>query len=380
MRRSLLYIGAAALGLISSANAASQYSIQVLDSIHDTTDVYATGINNAGQAVGHTVDLDGKSHAVLWDADGVHELPYISTNTSSEAYRINNAGQIVGKAQAADGQNHATLWSPSTGSLVPTSAQDIGVLAGGNFSFAMDINENGVVAGSSKALHGQHAFTWTQAGGMVDNGSQNPIANGAIAGWNGINSSGKLVGTSYIIFSPYKASRGQLGDAQPTQMSPAGQFSNGMALAVSDAGTMVGWQSAASGGSPQAAIFNGDGTFQGLGHLGLGESWAEDVNESGLIVGRAFGDPDGNGFIQKSFVWENGVMTDLSTVLTNGDGWTTLFSASGVNDLGQIVGAGMYNGVITAYVLTPVPEPATIGAVTCALGALAMRRRRQSAG
>lgn len=377
MNRSLLHIGAAAAALTFAsvaARAASQYEIKPLDSLADTSDVYVRGVNNAGQIVGYNVDVNGTSHGVLWDATGVHELPKIGVNAGSEAYRINNNGQIVGKAMADTNQNHATVWTVGAGGAI--AAQDIGTLPGGAFSFANDINDNGVVAGSSKATKGQHAFTWTLSGGMVDNGSQAPAANSAIAGWNGINNSGLLVGTSYVILSPYKASMGHVGDAQPTQMSPAGQFSNGMALAVNDAGTMVGWQSAASGGSPQAAIFNGDGTFQGLGLLGLTDSWAEDVNENGLIVGRAFGDPDGNGFQTKAFVWENGVMSDLLPLLSDGTGWTQLFEAEAVNNNGTIVGAGVYNGVITGFVLTPVPEPTTVGIVTCALGALAMRRRR----
>ena len=52
-------------------------------------------------------------------------------------------------------------------------------------------------------LHGQHAFTWTAGGGMVDNGSQNPNSNSALAGWNAINNNGLVAGTSYILSSPF---------------------------------------------------------------------------------------------------------------------------------------------------------------------------------
>jgi len=213
---------------------------------------------------------------------------------------------------------------------------------------------------------------------MVDNGSQNPNSNSALAGWNAINDNGLVAGTSYILFSPFKASMGHLGDTMPTQISPAGQFSNGMALAVNDAGTIVGWQSAPTGGSPHAAIFDGHGGFQDLGSFGLSDSWAEDINESGVIVGRAFGD-DGNGtFINKAYIYQNGQMTDLMTLLDNGTGWTELFSASAISDNGIIVGAGVYNGEIRGFVLT-VPEPATAGILILGTTGLLATRRRRSA-
>jgi probable HAF family extracellular repeat protein len=365
------------VSIASVASAAvSPYQITPLDSPTGTTDVYAVGVNTLGQIVGHTVDANGNSHAAMWTASTGAYQPLAdlsATNPISEAYRINNHGQIVGKARSDANANHAVLWDT-------TGAHDIGTLPGGAFSFAQDINDNGVIAGSSGAAHGQHAFTWTTGGGMVDNGSQNPNSNQALAGWNAINNNGLLAGTSYILLSPFKASMGHLGDTMPTQISPPGQFSNGMALAVNDAGTIVGWQSAPSGGSPHAAIFDGHGGFQNLGSFGLSDSWAEDINESGVIVGRAFGD-DGTGtFVNKAYVHQDGQMTDLMSVLTNGTGWTELFSASAISDNGVIVGAGVYNGEIRGFVLNAVPEPATASLLTCAIAGIAtMGRRRRNA-
>jgi probable HAF family extracellular repeat protein len=370
------FLVVAALGAAVPVSFASAvYTITPLAAPVGTTDMYAVGVNTSGQIVGHIVDAAGNSHAAMWSAAGGAYTPLAdlsATNPISEAYRINNNGQIVGKARTDSNANHAVYWDA-------TGAHDIGTLAGGAFSFAQDINDNGIIAGSSGALHGQHAFTWTLAGGMVDNGSQNPNGNTAIAGWNAINNNGLLAGTSYILFSPFKASMGHLGDTMPTQISPPGQFSNGMALAVNDAGTIVGWQSAATGGSPHAAIFDGHGGFQDLGSFGLSDSWAEDINESGVIVGRAFGD-DGNGnFVNKAYIYQNGQITDLMTLLDNGTGWTELFSASAISDNGLIVGAGMYNGEIRGFVLSAVPEPATAGVLAFATASLLTARRRRNA-
>jgi probable HAF family extracellular repeat protein len=364
---------AATLSLGSSAMA-QQYKITPLDSPAGATDVYATGINNAGQMVGYTVDANGKSHAALWAPGGAHTPLQELTNASgqsSQAYRINNAGQIVGKSRFDATFDHAVIWNAGV-------IQDIGVLPGANGgSFAQDINDQGVVAGSSKAATGQHAFTWTQANGFKDWGSFNPGSNSNIAGWNAINNGGVVAGTAYVLFSPFKASMARPGDTTITNISPVAQFSTGMALAINDSDTIVGYQNPNSG-NPHPAIFNGDGTWQDLGTMGLGEGWAEDINEDGVIVGRVMGFVD-DVFIQKAYVYQNGVMTDLLDALGPqglGDGWSQLFSASGINDNGEIVGAGIYNGQITGFMISPVPEPATMSVIGLAGATLLSRRRR----
>ncbi len=141
MRLKSFVLAAAAVACVSSAAvAASQYTITALDS-SGASDVYVKGINNAGQAVGWTVDDNG-SHAALWDSTGVHYLDGVnSAFTNSKAYRINNNGEIVGLSQFDSNYNHATYWSPTR---TPT---DIGTLAGTGGSFAQDINDNGIVVG-----------------------------------------------------------------------------------------------------------------------------------------------------------------------------------------------------------------------------------------
>jgi probable HAF family extracellular repeat protein len=128
-----------------------------------------------------------------------------------------------------------------------------------------------------------------------------------------------------------------------------------MALAVNDAGTIVGYQGEAPN-FPQAAIFVGDGTYSVLGNLGLEESWAEDINEPGVIVGRAFGIVGGD-LIQKAFVYEDGQMRDLLSLVPGDSGWEELFEAAAINDTGTIVGTGIFRGEVRAYIATPVPEP-----------------------
>ena len=369
MRLSISHLATLVAILATSTVAfAQQYTITPLDHLGGATESRAMGINNLGQIVGFTVDAGGNSHAATWQSNGNGQLlPVLSqTNPISEAYRINNAGQIVGKARTDSNASHAAYWSGGT-------VTDIGVI-GGATSFANDINEAGVVAGSSDAAPGSVAFTWTPAGGFVNYGNFNPADAQQRAGFNGINDNGALVGTAYRLFSPFKAIKATAGNLSVTNISPPGQFSTGMALAVNDAGTIVGFQNPGSGGA-HAAIFDGNGGFQDLGALGLTDSQASDINQAGLIVGHAFGEDSTGTFAAKSFVYANGVMTDLLTLVAPGSGWTELFQANGVNDLGQIVGAGVFNGEIRGYVMTPVPEPANLSLLSVGLATLARRRR-----
>jgi probable HAF family extracellular repeat protein len=332
--------------------AADRYLIRPLATVADQVDVFAKGINNLGQVVGYTVDQSGQSHATLWEGESATALPALSSqNPYSEAYRINDAGQIAGKATTDAGHSHAAYWDDA-------GIVDIGTLPGGTSSFAMDINASGVVAGSSEATIGQSAFTWTRSGGLVDYGNTDPPFRLAVAGFNGLNNHGLFVGTIYILLEPFHAALAREGERGVVDISPPGRFSVGMALAVNDAGTIVGYQGEEPN-LPEAAILNGDGTYTRLGTLGLEESWAEDANELGTIVGRAFGIVDG-GLVQKAFVLEDGEMRDLLTLVPGDSGWQELFEAAAINDAGAIVGTGVYRGEIRAYMATPVPEPEAV--------------------
>lgn len=57
-----------------------------------------------------------------------------------------------------------------------------------------------------------------------------------------------------------------------------------------------------------------------------------------------------------SFLWTSGAAIDLNTLVPGNSGWE-LGWASDINNAGQIVRAGVYNGRSAAFLLTPIPEP-----------------------
>jgi probable HAF family extracellular repeat protein len=116
-----------------------------------------------------------------------------------------------------------------------------------------------------------------------------------------------------------------------------------------------------------------DGVIHDLGTLPAGPngatSSANAINSSGQIVG--YSQALANGSVRNhAFVYSDGTMLDLNNLLEDAPGWTLLSTASGINDAGQIIGLGTYNGVTHGYLLTPVPEPE--GFVLAGLGLLSL--------
>jgi len=85
-----------------------------------------------------------------------------------------------------------------------------------------------------------------------------------------------------------------------------------------------------------------------LGTLGGSFSQAAGINRSGQVVGystTASGE-------QHAFLYSGGVIHDLNNLIATNSGWT-IAAANATNDLGQIAGNGIINGVQHAIRLDP---------------------------
>ncbi len=250
------------------------------------------------------------------------------SRTVAEA--INEHGQVAGWSGLVEqsGLRHGFLWSLSNG------MEDVGTYDSDPASLAFGINSLGhVVGGSFPAPYNLgRAFLWTAPGGMRDLGTLG--GDGAEA--DDINDSGTVVGTSrlrgsedlYPFLWTEKTGMRILG---PLDGAP------GQARAINHAGDVVGYQRVQDGAKLATLWSNSAGTIC-LGTLpGKDRSFASDINEDGMVVGRS-----GSSFVGISafkWTWESG-MEELVSLLGGDAG------AAGLNNHGHIVGVSDERAVL----------------------------------
>ena len=78
-------------------------------------------------------------------------------------------------------------------------------------------------------------------------------------------------------------------------------------------------------------------------------SYAVAINAHNEVVGSYL--PSGGD--QAAFVYANGAMRDLTSLIPPRSGWT-LTAAAAINDRGEIVGTGSYRGQTLGFLLHPV--------------------------
>lgn len=213
---------------------------------------------------------------------------------------------------------------------------DIGNL-GGEDTYAYDLNDAGQVAGSSFLPGGsEHAFIWSQGGGMLDLGTLPGAGNSEAYALNNL---GVVVGMSEgVPGTPPRAFRWSLVDG----MENLGAFNPGLgsrssASALNDAGLIAGVSSTAAVQIHAFAWTQGGGLTD-IDTLNSEYSHSEGVSAEGEVIGNYV--IPGPGIVYHAFHWSPGAgMVDLGAAGGVGS------SAIHVSDSGQVAGViGMANG------------------------------------
>lgn len=156
------------------------------------------------------------------EAYRVIDLGTLNGSDSSEAFAVNERGHAAGQS---DG--HATLWR--NGRVI-----DLGVLPGGLWSVATDLNDRDEVVGYGSASGGTHAFLWKD-GRMRDLGT---LPGGTDSYAEGINNAGDVVGNSTAPSGPYTRHAVRWHAGRTIDLDPEGQAS--FAKDITDDGWIVG--------------------------------------------------------------------------------------------------------------------------------------------
>lgn len=328
-------LSVATLGFMLTGTALAYYEIIDLGTLGGTESV-AFGVNDSGEVVGYSfLATSGVMHAFLYSGGTMIDLGTLG-GMRSGATDINNSGDVVGSSEATPGGlQHAFRYSAGVMTDI-SSAYSYGA--------ASAINDSGKIVGTLLSGSAFRPF-------IYNNGSMQIL--GTFGGRSGeaygINSSGQVVGqadtsdiSGYTGYHAYLYSGGVMTDIHAT---PANQIFN-TANDINDSGTVVGfhWGTSGSSSTPQLAFTYSGGVLMDIGVLPGGtDSVAKAINNNGDIVGRSKG---------VGFLYSNGTMTDLNSLLAPGSGWV-IRDAQDINQYGQIVGYGSVNGEQHAYLLNP---------------------------
>ncbi len=338
------------------------YNLQDLGSVGTSTSAY--GLSETGQAVGGGVDIHGNLVAFTSFGSGNGLL---ASAGGATAWAVNSAGTIAG-TQYVNGEAYATTWSSGSPLIV-----------GGAGSYSMGINESGQTTGMLTDNGQGRAYLMDPDGSLA--GSMT-LSGGWAAGYD-VNDAGQVAGYGMTAGGAFRGFVWSGDDV--TEFGTLGG-ANSYAMAVNSRGSVVGHAQAIDG-FLHAVLWSSGGIVD-LGTLGGSSSYAYGINDAGQVVGYAW---TGGGM--RAFLYANGVLTDLNALVDAGSGWT-LMAAYDINNGGQIVGTGIYQGVEHAFRLdlaasggdaglaftgatSAVPEPGTWGMVLVgiALCGVGMRRR-----
>ncbi len=337
-----------------------------------------------GLATGAVIAPDGGVHAVFWSI-GLGLKVDIGApglrGPNSIAFGMNQKAQIVGEAQTSSADPNGedfcgfkALGFTSSGSCVPFLWQSSAMTAlptlGGKNGMANSISSQGEIAGAAEtgtadpACQAPQIFqfkpvVWQQ--GKVQALPMYPADSEGIA--FAINDSGQVVGASGVCgaFNPVGLSWMQPLHALLWQPSGAvtdlgnlggtGAFNGIQAFSVNNLGQVVGYSDLAGDTAFHGFLWTVKTGMQDLGTLpGDSFSVAITVNDSGQVVG----DSLDSKFNSRAYLWQNGVMTELNTLVPPS---TPLFllDACSINALGEITGfaADKKTGDVHGYVAVP---------------------------
>ncbi|QAU23136.1 DUF3466 family protein [Dyella sp. M7H15-1] len=369
-----LCLGVAPLALAQSTPPVP-YTLTWIPNLTGTSAGSAAGVNNAVQAIGSLRNASGTYAAFLFNngAPAPLELTPLSGTLSSVAAGINSASTAVGTRTLSVAVSRKSSCTITHAFVYTSQMVDIGTLNNSqpcNLSAGFAINSQGQVIGSSSTGTNVHPFLISAPytpGTMQDLGTLNgPSGLLSQASAFGINSSGQVVGTSlaggtktpaahaFLTSAPYAAANMQ-------DLGALGSGSVAVAYGVNDSGAVVG-VSALKGlqgshafltVSPYGAAQRQD-LYTLAGQAATVSSTAYAINNANQIVGASSWSTS-NPNAQHAFVYQNGAMTDLNTLMPasqlNGGVLTTAYA---IDSNGDISGTGtLANGVTEGFIAAP---------------------------
>lgn len=363
--RSLILASVALAAAVPADADASEYRVTHLPSIGGTVS-RGYSINNRGWVAGYSnLAGDQSRHATVWLDGTAFDLGTLGGPNSSVAWPVkNNRGLIVGISQTATPDPLGESWScaaffppaTATGFTCLGFAWENGKMRalptlGGNNGYAAAANNHGQIVGwAENAVQDPscvppqvlqfRAVLWGPRRNQIR--ELPPLPGDTSGAATAINDKGQVVGISGTCdqaVGRFTAKHAVLWDnGRVIDIGDLGEKHWNTPTAINQRGDVVGFASL-PGTDPvnpklHAFLWTRRGGIRDLGTLpGDVSSQAQGINERGQVVGLSC-DAANN---CRAFLWEDGVMKDLNTLVA--PGYTgTLTTAQDINDRGVITG------------------------------------------
>ena len=290
----------------------SKYTVRDIGPIGFPDSTANFKVNGTGQVAGVTRE-DFFTRSFFWNNGS---RTYIS-GAVAEVYDINDSGQVVGSNGI-----QAFVWKNNTITWLATPEDDT--------SCAYGISSDGkkVVGSINSNSGGSTATLWDDKNGD-GSWTSNEITSIGQGKAYAINDSGQVAVLTNSHAAIWK--NNSLTDLG----SPMG---SSYARGINNSGVIVGDYNLGS-----ACIWQ-NGSIVNLDMLGdntLGKAYG--INNARQVVGQISGE---------AVLWQDGHAYKLKDLIPAGSGWR-LFEARDINESGQIVGYGEFNGTHHAFLLTP---------------------------
>lgn len=292
-----------------------------------------TGINSSGTVIGVTSGANNS-----WEGFEVSNgVVTILAPTPSYASGINSSGEIVGWS----GSSYAAsswLYGGSPTNLLPSGGDGEGNAVNSTGSVGGYGWYNGESFVAFVSING--TLTWLGTlNNLTPTGNRSSMV-------KGLNDSNEAVGSSIYQSGSTNTHAFSWANGVMTDLGTLSGGDHSAAVAINNAGLIVGNSNATDGNIH--AVFWQNGAISDLGELAGGSnSQANAVNNKGQIVGFS-SIPSGGNVSTHAVLWQNGVVTDLNSLLPANSGWV-LDNATAITDTGLIIGSGIYKSVETPF-------------------------------
>jgi probable HAF family extracellular repeat protein len=353
--------------VLPGRSAAQRYAVTELPGLGGSMSLPESINNRSWVSGGSNLSGDQNSHASLWVAGHVTDLGTLGGPNSGIGSPIHNEfDELVGQSDTSEidplGEDfcgdpyicRGFVWRDGRMTSLPT--------LGGNNSLGVSANNRGEAVGFAETtvedpncvppqVLDLEAVIWGPRPNEIR--TLPPLPGDAISAALAINDFGQVAGCSGhcggVVFQTCNHAVLWQNGSVINLGSLGGAFNN-VALDMNEIGEVAGISDLAADTTTHGFFWK-DGHMIDLGTLpGDNLSLAFGTNNRAQVVGQSC-DPSGN---CRAFLWQNGVMTDLNTLIPPGSSLYLIIAIS-INDRGEIVGQAFdqNTGNLPGYLATP---------------------------